>query len=215
MSFNQICRACCISAIACMVFFGPAEAVTYTYTGPNFLAAAITDSPQPAGTYTTSNSVTGSFVVPNLLLNFSGLATPVSFSFSDGRSTLTNLNTVAASFGLQTDSSGHVLSWFLNFATAEGPHVGDQNSRIFTNGQTGGIGQDSGLLQEIISITGGITFSDDQGKTFLGTSTGLAGVWSFGADAIVTPIPTALPLFATGLGVLGLMGWRRKRKQIG
>ena len=26
------------------------------------------------------------------------------------------------------------------------------------------------------------------------------------------PIPGALPLFATGLGVLGLLGWRRKRK---
>jgi hypothetical protein len=28
-----------------------------------------------------------------------------------------------------------------------------------------------------------------------------------------TPIPAALPLFATGLGALGLLGWRRKRKQ--
>jgi hypothetical protein len=27
-----------------------------------------------------------------------------------------------------------------------------------------------------------------------------------------TPIPTAFPLFATGLGGLGLLGWRRKRK---
>jgi hypothetical protein len=27
-----------------------------------------------------------------------------------------------------------------------------------------------------------------------------------------TPLPTALPLFATGLGALGLLGWRRKLK---
>ena len=27
-----------------------------------------------------------------------------------------------------------------------------------------------------------------------------------------TPLPTALPLFATGIGGLGLLGWRRKRK---
>ena len=26
------------------------------------------------------------------------------------------------------------------------------------------------------------------------------------------PLPAALPLFATGLGALGLLGWRRKRK---
>jgi hypothetical protein len=31
---------------------------------------------------------------------------------------------------------------------------------------------------------------------------------------LVTPLPGALPLFATGLGALGLLGWRRKRKQV-
>ena len=29
-----------------------------------------------------------------------------------------------------------------------------------------------------------------------------------------TPLPAALPLFATGLGALGLFGWRRKRRQL-
>ena len=28
----------------------------------------------------------------------------------------------------------------------------------------------------------------------------------------VTPLPATLPLFASGLGALGLLGWRRKRK---
>jgi hypothetical protein len=31
-------------------------------------------------------------------------------------------------------------------------------------------------------------------------------------DVSSTPIPAALPLFATGLGAMGLLGWRRKRK---
>jgi hypothetical protein len=30
----------------------------------------------------------------------------------------------------------------------------------------------------------------------------------------VTPLPAALPLFATGLGAFGLLGWRRKRKNV-
>lgn len=30
--------------------------------------------------------------------------------------------------------------------------------------------------------------------------------------AWATPLPAALPLFATGLGGLGLFGWRRKRE---
>lgn len=32
------------------------------------------------------------------------------------------------------------------------------------------------------------------------------------ADVSATPLPAALPLFATGLGAMGLLGWRRKRK---
>jgi hypothetical protein len=36
---------------------------------------------------------------------------------------------------------------------------------------------------------------------------------SFTIDVISsTPLPAALPLFATGLGAMGLFGWRRKRK---
>jgi hypothetical protein len=44
--------------------------------------------------------------------------------------------------------------------------------------------------------------------------------WGTGADQSFTleigtaPIPAALPLFATGLGGLGLIGWRRKRKTV-
>ena len=35
----------------------------------------------------------------------------------------------------------------------------------------------------------------------------------FGNDSVpATPLPAALPLFATGLGALGLLGWCRKRK---
>jgi hypothetical protein len=38
------------------------------------------------------------------------------------------------------------------------------------------------------------------------------GQWSYSLSA--TPLPAALPLFASGLGALGLLGWRRKRKAI-
>ena len=31
---------------------------------------------------------------------------------------------------------------------------------------------------------------------------------------VVTPLPAALPLFASGLGAMGFIGWRRKRKVI-
>jgi len=32
------------------------------------------------------------------------------------------------------------------------------------------------------------------------------------AERPTTPLPAALPLFASGLGVMGLFDWRRKRK---
>jgi hypothetical protein len=50
---------------------------------------------------------------------------------------------------------------------------------------------------------------------FFVQSTGSETVYTPGAneyDVIATPLPAALPLFATGLGALGLLGWRRKRK---
>ena len=53
------------------------------------------------------------------------------------------------------------------------------------------------------------------------SSVSVGGGWIFESAAVIiqssaqiaeTPLPAALPLFATGLGALGLMGWRRKRK---
>jgi hypothetical protein len=43
---------------------------------------------------------------------------------------------------------------------------------------------------------------------------GIAVVRMFADEAAVsqTPLPAALPLFATGAGVLGFFGWRRKKK---
>jgi hypothetical protein len=67
-------------------------------------------------------------------------------------------------------------------------------------------------------------------STYLGATLVSLGVtpgtyvwtWGLGADQsftleigptpLQTPLPAALPLFASGLGALGLLGWRRKRK---
>ena len=61
--------------------------------------------------------------------------------------------------------------------------------------------------------------------TMLGLTPGTY-VWNWGSGAhadnvtlqigpVVTPLPTALPLFASGLVGLGLLGWRRKKSAAG
>jgi hypothetical protein len=42
------------------------------------------------------------------------------------------------------------------------------------------------------------------------TFTGVSGLVTTTPPEI--PLPATLPLFASGLGALGLLGWRRKRK---
>jgi hypothetical protein len=44
------------------------------------------------------------------------------------------------------------------------------------------------------------------------STTGNTGSIDFGLSTITTPPPAALPLFAGGLGAIGLLGWRRKKK---
>jgi hypothetical protein len=58
-----------------------------------------------------------------------------------------------------------------------------------------------------VSIDPVITFADQSdANTFqLEFSPGIG-------NSAETPLPAALPLFASGLGGLGLLGWRRKRK---
>jgi hypothetical protein len=53
-------------------------------------------------------------------------------------------------------------------------------------------------------------------------TTGYGAAYGQGFDAVTaaqyagfisaTPLPATLPLFASGFGALGLLGWRRKRK---
>jgi hypothetical protein len=45
-----------------------------------------------------------------------------------------------------------------------------------------------------------------------GTQFALSSLQGFGSERVSqTPLPAALPLFATGLGGLGLLGWMRRK----
>jgi hypothetical protein len=57
-----------------------------------------------------------------------------------------------------------------------------------------------------------LTIDAENSLSGLQHNSDLSSNFIFGTAAATTPIPAALPLFASGLGVLGLLGWRRKRK---
>jgi hypothetical protein len=57
-----------------------------------------------------------------------------------------------------------------------------------------------------------IQFGPDPDNPTLTLPRNMDARFSLSGDLIVTPLPAALPLFASGLGVMGLLGWRRKRK---
>ena len=80
---------------------------------------------------------------------------------------------------------------------------------------------------DTIDLTLGNTVTTNVMGLFLPPASSLVGSASFtglitteeddllanvAGTATPTPLPTALPLFATGLGGLGLLGWRRRRK---
>ena len=64
-----------------------------------------------------------------------------------------------------------------------------------------------------------LSFTADSASTtieFLGDSANISsryiGLDDVDVELATTPLPAALPLFASGLGALGLFGWRKKRK---
>ena len=70
-------------------------------------------------------------------------------------------------------------------------------------------------LWVVLQAASGIVYNykdDATGHFSRGLITAVLHPGSADEGLISTPLPAALPLFATGLGALGLLGWRRKRK---
>jgi hypothetical protein len=58
---------------------------------------------------------------------------------------------------------------------------------------------------QLISVFGWKTFSDNENFT-------LSGASLLTAEPLTTPLPAALPLYATGLGLIALLTWRKRRR---
>ncbi len=103
------------------------------------------------------------------------------------------------------DVTGSVSDTLYFFANVDSTH---STQMIFYSYDNGGLLADVGLTSLFPDAFAGPTENQDETFTYGGGS----GSTYNGLSGSITPIPAALPLFATGLGSLGLLGWRRKKK---
>lgn len=114
-----------------------------------------------------------------------------------------SLPTAVTAFGL--DFSTLFSSTTATFTLSNGFTTTANTSNATTNFETQFLGFISTTPFDSITFSVPNVFITDQGSN---TSYVVADV----VTASATPLPAALPLFASGLGGLGLLGWRRKRK---
>jgi hypothetical protein len=211
MTIGRMKAVATSGALAFLISSGAVQAISvYAYTGNNY--NAITDNTLPSGTYTTSMSVSGTFTLANPLAANLALtditADVLGFSFFDGRNTITNATAFADVFRVGTTSAGTIAEWEVVVQTAPATTIGEKTFFIYTENSANRF--DSGRIFECTFAVAG-TCTATLGD--LGTTSDHPGLWTR-TDLIDTPLPGAVPLFASGLVGLGLLGWRRKRKDI-
>jgi hypothetical protein len=201
--------------LTCALFVGAAPSrastTTYTYTGPDFNdieGHALLGFPP----YSMSMSVTGSFTVAAPLISLSDqdiTASILSFSFFDGIQTITSSNATSFGFSVSTDAFGNLTAWTIGVHIGDLAATGDEEQDIGTLFIPQALAVDQGDIALCVGpvVNGSCApIAADVGRAQFNDPSQIPGVWT------ETPLPAALPLFATGLGGLGLFGWRRKRK---
>jgi hypothetical protein len=169
----------------------------------------------------TTTPVTQTFFIQ---ANFGSPVTqPLAFAqFNPSLGTLTSVDFSLASF---TNSGGPAMAsvQVSGSSTALGNFTGSVGPFDFSNvtGLQGGLTTadftGSGNIDVDLNLTSlnaiivAEWFSSTLGAP-AGIPAGLTLVYDYTPAAPATPLPAGLPLFATGLGALGLLGWFRKRK---
>ena len=191
-----------VAAALMMLGMSTAMATRYELPLNQYSAGSLTVT----GTITTDGTigVLGSTDIKSWDLNVSGLAlTPGNSSFilSGGDLSATTSGWLYFDVG-DTSSPLGTLKFFKPQGYVE--WQADGESGYFGSPYV----RTAGLLELAVGSSGPY-----DSYLFAGGEFSPSDYWPLASEvAATTPLPAALPLFATGLGALGLLGWRRKRK---
>lgn len=175
-------------AVAVLCFATNASAIaTYSYTGNNF--TTINDSGLSPGSYDTGMSVSGTITLTaplaSNLANADISASVISFSFTDGRQTFTEADSLASAnfWSFSTDGTGAITAWLIDLKDVLSPP-----RRILTQNR---------IIGEIVAIedSGFLDFD-------LGQILDNPGTWT-------ATIPEASTSLLLGMGLLGIAIRRR------
>lgn len=191
-----------------IITFSSSASVIYTYTGNNFNSFT-------GSTFDSSMSVSGyielnEFLAPNLI---NQSVNPLSYSFTDGVSTLTNSDVVPGGssdlFEFYTDLNGNITMWDVNISLSPvaPSELGDTSHFIKTRNEVTPFTDeiiDFGSLGVCITLESGnncSVFNVSRGEVSNNT-----GTWSVST----VPIPAAIWLFLSG--IIGLLGTTKLNK---
>jgi hypothetical protein len=207
---RKIFGVACAAMIATGLFGLSARASTVydvSYTSPTGTATGFIETntpPQPFGVLGTGAGTIVNWditmMIGTAMAELAGPLQPVPNSTLNGLGT-TTLAFTASATELTADFGNGGTGGFVSIGSTAGTRL------CFSNAGTEGCG---GAFIPPLDISWEIT---PPGGTAVDT-----GIVAPAGDVIgtvattATPLPAALPLFATGVGALGLLGWRRKRK---
>jgi hypothetical protein len=218
-----------------VVALPPAHAVTTTFVTP--AGATVPDGAVNASATFTTSANTLTVTLTDLLANPTSVGQLVSdliFRLSSGQTTgtlssssgqlvsisSTGAATVGATtttgWGLNNNVSGGLQLDALGFVGPAGLIVGPSGpGGVYTNanGSIAGNGPHNPFINGTATFSlmiAGLLATDSVTSALFSLGT-TAGVEITGVPSAI-PLPGALPLFATGMVGLGLLGWRKKRK---
>jgi len=164
---------------------------------------------------------------PNNVLVPATVPTSAYAGFSNASSPTVTVTSFPITFGFNASSISDFLSLDVTTFTAtsltyqETPNNGEQALRMLTFTASPGFFNsfsvtsdnfNNGGITDTVSADGSmVTLNWTGGLVSMGVTNTFAATFA-GTSVPSVPLPAALPLFATGLGALGLLGWRRKRK---